>query len=110
GDFLAIRRFLTSPGLPEDHYMQAPVKDALVTLADLVQTQWPNVLVRVTEAYDAEGEHSTDGPGGSFHYDGRAVDLTTSDLDSTKLSRLAYLAHCAGFAWALNETNHVHAS
>jgi len=90
-----------------DRMMSPRAHERLHRLARLTEHAWPGLKPRVTEAWDENGEHTDR----SVHYEGRALDLTTSDMDPKKLGRLAGLAWEAEFDWVyFEDPSHVHAS
>lgn len=90
-----------------DRMMTRALRDKLRRLSPRVTREWPALRLRVTEAWDERREHGEN----SVHYEGRAADITTSDVDSSKLGRLGRLAVLSGLDWVFYEDgSHVHVS
>jgi hypothetical protein len=90
-----------------DRVMTPRLCELLSRLESSVEKEWPGVVLRITEAWDENGEHGRS----SLHYEGRAADLTTSDPDPKRLGRLARLAVDVGLDWVYFENrSHVHVS
>jgi hypothetical protein len=90
-----------------DRLMTPQLGEKVDALAALVKTEFPGLKLRITEAWDDSTIHAST----SRHLEGRAVDITTSDVDRKKLGRLAGLAAEVGFDWVFFENElHVHAS
>lgn len=91
----------------DDRMMTARLDEKVNSLAELVQAEFPHIKLRITESWDDSLTHART----SRHLEGRAVDITASDRDASKLGRLAGLAVEAGFDWVFFEDPlHVHAS
>ncbi len=94
--------------LSSDHMMQSSLVDPLSRLTDLVYQEWgESGKLRITDAWDEDLEHHLH-PRLSAHYEGRGLDLTTSDQDKTKYSRLGAMAIEAGFDFVFYEIDHIH--
>jgi hypothetical protein len=99
--------FKDEEGTGADRMMTPKLKTGLDALAVLVAREWSGVQLRVTEAWDEDGEHSPQ----SLHYEGRAADLTTAPVDGAKMGRLGRLAVDAGLGWVFFEDSaHIHLS
>lgn len=90
-----------------DRLMTRKLSDRSDELPSLVIHEWDGTKLRVTEAWDEEIAYSRF----STHYEGRAADITISDLERSKYGRLVQLAVDVGLDWVFFENKlHVHVS
>ncbi|GFU54354.1 tiggy-winkle hedgehog protein [Nephila pilipes] len=91
-----------------DRVMNSRLKKLLDNLSIMVMNTFKGVKLRVVKAWDEDNLNASTE---NLHSEGRAVDITTSDIDRSKYGKLGRLAYEAGFDFVYYESrSYVHCS